>query len=314
MKAYVLRRLIQTAFTVVIITFISFLFLHLMPGDPVLIMIGTTATQEEVDALRHEFWLDRPIIVQYLRWASNLLQGELGRSFIYGDDIAESIAKRAPVTAMLGGAALFLGFWIAVPAGVLCAVRRGSRLDTIITVITNIGIAVPLFWLGILLIYLFGLKLRWLPFGYFISPFDDLWLGLKSLILPAICLSVWPIAFITRQMRSSMLEVIHQDYIRTAWSKGLKERIIIVRHALKNAFIPVITLIGLKVATVIGGSVLVETVFNIPGMAQYIYTGVMDNDYIVVQSTLAIIALFVCLVNLLVDISYGWFDPRIRHS
>jgi len=197
---------------------------------------------------------------------------------------------------------------------VISAVRRGTWLDTIVTILANIGITVPIFWLGIILMYIFALELKWLPvFGY-TSPFNDFWMSTRQLVMPVFCLAIFSLSSIIRQTRSSMLEVMRQDYIRTAWSKGLRERVVIYRHALKNGLIPVITLIGMSLSMVIGGSVLIETVFNIPGLGRALVTAVFTKDYQVVQGFSLIIAAVVLVTNLIVDISYGWFDPRIRYN
>jgi peptide/nickel transport system permease protein len=296
------------------VSFIAFSLLHITPGDPVLTMLGTEATQDQIDTLRHELWLDRTLIVQYLHWFTNVLQGDFGKSIIYRESVAALIATRLPVTFHLGLIALILSTLISIPAGVISAVRRGSLLDQLITVSANIGMAVPLFWLGILGIYLFALKLGWLPVQGYTSPFDNFWLNTKQVIMPSICLAVMPLASLARQSRSSMLEVIRQDYIRTARSKGLKERAVITGHALKNAIIPVVTLLGIQLRNLVGGSVLVETVFNIPGMGSFMVRAVFNKDFLIVQGCIMVIALVVALANLAVDISYGYFDPRIRYE
>ena len=314
MVTFIIRRLIQTVFVLILVSLIAFSLLHIMPGDPVVTMLGTEATQAQIDTLRHELWLDRPLLVQYMRWFTNILQGDFGKSIMYRESVAGLIATRLPVTFHLGLIALILSTLISIPAGVISAVRRGSLLDQLITVSANIGMAVPLFWLGILGIYLFALKLGWLPVQGYTSPFDNFWLNTKQVIMPAICLAVVPLASLARQSRSSMLEVIRQDYIRTARSKGLKERAVITGHALKNAIIPVVTLLGIQLRNLVGGSVLVETVFNIPGMGSFMVRAVFNKDFLIVQGCIMVIALVVALANLAVDISYGYFDPRIRYE
>jgi peptide/nickel transport system permease protein len=311
---FIIRRLLQTVVVLILVSFIAFSILHLIPGDPVLMMLGTEATQAQIDALRHELGLDRPLHLQYLRWFTNLLQGDFGTSIIYRESVASLIATRLPITFHIGLIALILSACISIPAGVISAVRRGTFLDQFITVSANLGIAVPLFWLGIIGIYFFAFKLGWLPVQGYNSPFDNFWLNTKQIIMPVICLMVMPMASLTRQARSSMLEVIRQDYIRTARSKGLKERVVIVKHALKNAIIPVITLLGIQLRYLFGGSVLVETVFNIPGMGRLMVRAVFDKDFLIVQGCVMMIAIVVGLANLAVDISYGYFDPRIRYG
>ena len=314
MVTFIIRRLIQTVFVLILVSFIAFSLLHITPGDPVVTMLGTEATQEQIDTLRHELWLDRTLIVQYMHWFTNILQGDFGKSITYRESVASLIATRLPVTFHLGLIALILSTLISIPAGVISAVKRGSLLDQLITVSANLGMAVPLFWLGILGIYLFALKLGWLPVQGYTSPFDNFWLNTKQVIMPAICLAVMPLASLARQSRSSMLEVIRQDYIRTARSKGLKERAVITGHALKNGIIPVVTLLGIQLRNLVGGSVLVETVFNIPGMGSFMVRAVFNKDFLIVQGCIMVIAVVVALANLAVDISYGYFDPRIRYE
>lgn len=312
MIAFIMRRLVQTIFVLIISSFIAFSIVQLLPGDPAVTILGVEASQERVAALRQEMGLDKPYIVQLGRWYGNIFKGDLGKSIIYGNSVSEMIASRLPVTFYLGLISLILSVLLGIPAGVISAVRRGKALDSIITVAANIGMALPIFWLGILGIYFFGLKLGWLPVYGYVSPFENFWSSVQHAIMPAICLAVLPLVSLTRQTRSSMLEVIRQDYIRTARSKGLKERAVIMGHALKNAVIPVVTLLGLQVRNLVGGSVLVETVFSLPGMGRLMVTAVLDKDFPIVQGCILVIALIVCLANLLVDISYGYIDPRIR--
>jgi peptide/nickel transport system permease protein len=304
----------QAVVVLIIVSFIAFSILYVLPGDAALIMLGLEATPEQINALRQELGLNQPMLVQYGQWFFKILQGDFGKSIVYRDSVADLIGKRLPVTFHLGLVALIISIIISIPAGILSAVRRGSILDSVITISANIGMAIPIFWLGILGIYFFSLKLGWLPVYGYTSPFDNFWLSTKQMIMPAICLAVVPMATLTRQTRSSMLEVIRQDYIRTARSKGLKERTVLIRHALKNAIIPIVTLLGLQIRNLVGGSVLVETIFTIPGMGRLMVSGVFDKDFPVVQGGIMVIALVVVLANLIVDLSYGYFDPRIRNE
>ncbi len=314
MASYIARRLIQTVMVLVFVSIIVFSLMHITPGDPVLIMLGDQATPEQVALMRHELRLDQPLWAQYAYWASSVLQGDLGSSISYRESVAGLLTTRLPITFHLGLVAFLLSTLISIPAGILSAVRRGGWLDSIITVSANLAMAVPIFWLGILGIYLFSLRLGWLPVQGYTSPLENLTLNTRQIIMPAVCLALVPLASLTRQTRSSMLEVIRQDYIRTARSKGLTERAVIVGHALKNAIIPVVTLLGIQLGRMLGGAVLVEQVFNIPGMGRLMVTGVFNKDFIVVQGTVMVIAVVVALSNLLVDISYGYFDPRIRYD
>jgi peptide/nickel transport system permease protein len=312
LATFIIRRIVLTLIVLLIVSFLSFSLIHVMPGDPAATMLGLDARPEQIQELRHELWLDRPFIVQYGHWLGNVLQGDLGNSLMYKDPINGIFAQRLPVTLYLSLWAFILSTGLGIFLGIVCAVRRGSALDQLVSVAANVGIAIPVFWLGILSIYYFGLKLGWLPLQGWTSPFDNFILSTKQAILPVIMLAIPGIAVLTRQTRSSMLEVVRQDYIRTAYSKGLRERVIIFRHALKNSMIPVITLLGLQVRVLVGGSVLVETVFNIPGMGRLLVTGAFNKDFLVVQAGVLLIGTIVCLANLLVDISYGWLDPRIR--
>jgi peptide/nickel transport system permease protein len=302
----------------VLLTIFVFLVMRLLPGDPLLLYLGekdiTSLTQEEITALRHEYGLDKSIFLQYFDYMNGVLRGDLGASIHYSEGVATLIAERLPVTVHLGVAALITSGFFGIIFGVICGVRRGKWADTLFSVLANIGITVPSFWVGILLLYLLSLKLQWLPAYGYTSPFTDFWASTKQIIMPVFCLSLFPIASLTRQTRSSMLEVIKQDYIRTAWSKGLKERSIIVRHALKNALIPVTTQLGLQVGIIIGGAVLIETVFSIPGMGRLMTQAVFGHDYQIVQSGVLIISAVVIVVNILVDVSYAWLDPRIRFA
>jgi peptide/nickel transport system permease protein len=314
MGAYIIRRLILSVIVLFLVTVLAFMIVQLLPGDPAVIMLGDDATKEQVEALRHELWLDRPIIVQYGHWLANAAVGDFGKSIVSNVSVMSLIAERLPITLNLSLIAIFFSTIIGVSFGIICAIRRGSMIDQLITLFANLGIAVPIFWLGILGIYFFGLQLGWLPIQGYTSPFDDFGKSARQLVMPVICMSCFALAMMTRQTRSSMLEVIKQDYIRTAWSKGLRERVIVLRHALKNALIPVVTLLGMELRLVVGGSVIVETVFNIPGMGRLLVLSVLNKDYVVVQTCVLIIAVIVLLGNLIVDISYGWLDPRIRYE
>lgn len=314
MVSYILRRLLQTVIVLVLVSLIVFSLMQIMPGDPALTILGQEATTEQVNALRQELWLDRPAHEQYLHWATNALQGQLGSSISYHESVLKLIATRLPITFHLGLVAFILSTFLSIPAGIVSAVRRGSWMDSLITVSANLAMAVPVFWLGILGIYLFALRLGWLPVQGYTSPTEDLALNTKQIIMPAVCLAITPLASLARQTRSSMLEVIRQDYIRTARSKGLRERAVIYGHALKNALIPVVTLLGMQVRNLVGGAVLVETVFNIPGMGRLLVSSVFNKDFVTVQGCVMVVAVVVALSNLAVDLSYGYLDPRIRYD
>jgi peptide/nickel transport system permease protein len=285
-----------------------------MPGDPARIMLGLQADDQEVEALRKELWLDRPFLVQYGHWLSNAIHGDLGQSITYRESVTSLFVKRFPVTFQLSLQAFILSTILGIIAGIFCAIRRGGFLDQIVSLFANIGVAIPVFWLGILCIYFFSLKIGLLPISGLDPFFSDPGRNLKQSILPMLMLAIPSIAVLARQTRSSMLEVVSQDYIRTAKSKGLRERVVVFKHALKNALIPVITLLGMQVRMLFGGSVLVETVFNIPGMGRLLVAGTFNKDFLIMQGGVLLIGFVVCVANLLVDISYGWFDPRVKYE
>lgn len=314
MVAFIVRRLIQTVVVLIIVSLLSFFLLHIIPGDPVVAMLGIDAKPEQIAQLRHELSMDKPVTLQYLDWMWGVFHGDLGKSLAFREDVTKLIGERLPVTAYLSFLALVISTVFGIWAGVVGAVRRGGFLDSMISLFANMGIAVPTFWLGILGIYILGLKLDLLPIQGFSWPWEDFWKSSGQAIMPVFCLSVPGVAVLARQTRSSMLEVIRQDYIRTAVSKGLRERVVIFRHALKNALIPVVTLLGMQVRLLVGGAVLTETVFNIPGMGRLLVRASFDKDFLIVQGCTLFIGIVVCLSNLLVDVSYGWIDPRIRYD
>ena len=319
MTAYIIRRMCMAVITLWLVTLIVFFAVRLLPGDPLIIFMGQSAssgnmTMEQLQNLRVEYGLDKPVLVQYARWLGGVVTGNLGTSIHYHEKVSTLMAERFPITLYMGTIAILINAIIGVLLGMTAAVRRGTTIDAMATAIANIGMCVPVFWLGLLLMYAFGLKLGWLPIAGYTSPFDDFWLSTKKLVMPVICQAIVGMAYTARQMRSSMLEVVQQDYIRTAWSKGLSERVIILRHALRNSLIPVVTLLGIGVSLVFGGSVLVETVFAIPGIGRLLVGSIFAQDYVVIQSGVLVIATIIIAVNLLVDISYGWLDPRIRYS
>jgi peptide/nickel transport system permease protein len=318
MAAYITRRLLWALIILVLLTVVVFLAMRLLPGDPLMIYVAQSSISnigpEALAEMRHEYGLDKPIIFQYFDWAGNVLHGNLGKSIFYNNSVGKLIAARLPITGQIGITAFVIATVLGTLTGLMAGLRRGKITDQMVTPLAYIGITIPVFWLGILLVYLFGVKLHWLPIGGYTSPFTDFWMNAKQLVMPVICECVLGLASMSRQMRSSVLEVASQDYIRTAWAKGLSERIIVLRHMLKNSLIPIITLMGFAVGSIFGGSVLVETVFNIPGMGRLMVNSIFNQDYVVVQATTLIFGTIVLLVNLVVDMSYGWLDPRIRYS
>jgi peptide/nickel transport system permease protein len=309
----------MAVFVLFMVTLVVFFVMRLIPGDPLIIFLGQSAqlgsmSAEELEHLRKEYGLDKPIVVQYVNWLRDITSGNLGTSIYYREKVGKLLMERFPITLHIGLTAYVVANGLGVLLGLLAAVRRGTWIDAVATTFANVGITIPVFWLGLLLMYVLGLKLGWLPISGYTSPFQNFWLSMKQIIMPVACLSVTGLAVIARQTRSSMLEVIRQDYIRTAWSKGLGERLVIMRHALKNSLIPVITLMGIGLGLVFGGSVLVETVFAIPGVGRLLVSSVFAKDYVVIQSGTLIIASIIVMINLIVDIAYGWLDPRIRYT
>lgn len=317
MLEYIVRRILQMILVLLIVTIIVFTVVRLLPGDPILMYLTSQSvqdiTQEQIDALRHEVGLDKPLFVQYFSWLAKAATGDLGHSIVHRGNVIDDIKQRLPVTLHIGLLAFIFAIIVGIPMGAISAIRRGTWIDSTLTSIGNLGICVPIFWLGILLIYLFSLKLGWLPsFGY-TSPLTDFWLSTRQIILPVFCISVPEVASSVRLTRSSMLEVLQQDYVRTAWSKGLQERTVITRHALKNSLIPVITLKGISLGAIVGGSVLMETVFGIPGMGRLAVEALFSHDYVMIQGVLLVFGVVLLAANLLVDLSYGWLDPRVQY-
>ena len=310
MTAYIIRRLIQSLVVFLLVTMAVFFVIRLLPGDPILVLMSPEemgrTTEAQIAALRHEFGLDRPMGVQYVYWLSDVVRGDLGVSVLFRTDVTSEVMRRLPITLHLGLLAIIISGILGILLGVASAVRRGGWIDTVVTVLANLGITVPSFWLGILLIYLFALYFRLLPVYGYTSPFRDFWMSTRQIIMPVFCLSVFPLATVARQTRSSMLEVMGQDYIRTAKSKGLTERMVVARHALKNALIPIVTLTGISFRNVLGGAVIIETVFNIPGIGRLGVSSIITKDYAIVQGVVLVMVTAVLLINLAIDLSYSW--------
>jgi peptide/nickel transport system permease protein len=319
MGTYIIRRLLMGLLIIVMVSLITFFVIRLLPGDPIAIYVGNQAssgamTEQVLERMREEYGLNDPIFIQYLHWVGGILTGDLGESINYKENVGSLMADRFPVTLHLGILAFVIANTLGILMGVVAAIRRGTWIDSTVTTLANLGITIPVFWLGLLMMYVFGLKLHMLPIAGYVSPFTDFWQSTKLLVMPVACMAITSLAGTARQTRSSMLEVVRQDYIRTAWSKGLRERVVIFRHALKISLLPVITMMGMGVGMIFGGSVLVETVFAIPGIGRLLNTSIFAQDYQVIQSGTLIVATIIIVTNLIVDISYGWFDPRIRYS
>jgi peptide/nickel transport system permease protein len=312
MIRFIAIRVWQSIIVLFIVTLMVFLTLQAMPGDPVALFLGENASSEQIAHYTKVFGLDQPPEVQYYKWISGIFTGEMGRSITYQRDVKGLLAERIPVTLSVTVPALVLASILGTTLGVIAAVKRGSGVDTLITSIANLGVATPNFWLAILGVYIFALKLRWVPvMGY--TPLSvDFVAGVKKLILPVLILALGPAVSFTRQTRSAVLEVIRQDYIRTARSKGLRESVVIYRHVLRNAFIPILTLMGFAVGGLLGGTIIIEQIFVLPGMGTLLLTAITNKDFMVVQNIVFIVAVIIMASNLVVDILYGYVDPRIR--
>ncbi len=304
MSTFVARRFLQVIPVLICITLVTFILVRLT-GDPVALMLPLDSPPEAIQRLRHELGFDRPVYIQYLVFITNALRGDLGISARYREPVLTLFLERVPATLELGGAALGLSILVGIPVGILTAVKRNSWLDTFVRFAALFGQAVPIFYLGLILMMVFAVQLRLLPTGG-----RGTW---QHLVLPTLTLSTYLVALITRFTRGAMLDVLSQDYVRTARAKGLSETSVLSRHVLKNAMIPVVTVIGLQVGNVLAGAVITETVFAWPGVGRLMVTAIMTRDFSVVQGTVAILALVFVLVNLVVDLAYGWLDPHVRY-
>lgn len=303
MTFYLLRRLLQAVPVVLGVIFAVMLTIEMIPGDPVTLMLGEHATQESVAAVREALGLDKPLLVRYAQYIGSLLRGDLGRSLRERREVSEELADVWPATLELTAAALIIAVIFGVLAGVVSAVWPNSFFDGVMRLTSLFGLSMPVFWTGLTLIVFFSLWLNWLPVGGSGS--------LRHLILPAATLSLPSLAMVARMTRSSVLEVLREDYIRTARAKGVRERAVVLKHGLRNACIPIVTLLGLQVGQLLGGAVLTETVFAWPGMGRLIVRAIFARDYILLQGAILVFALAFVLINLLVDISYAMFDPRV---
>jgi peptide/nickel transport system permease protein len=311
---YIVQRLLTALVVLLGVTFAVFLIIQLVPGDPARVILGVQANEENVAALRERLGLNEPFLVQYGNWLGNAVQGDLGRSLITGQEVTPQIMQRLPATLQLAAVALIIGLIIAVPAGIISALRPGSAIDVVTSVSSQIGVAIPDFWLGIMFILLFSLTLGWLPArGY--TPIQESFSGwLQHIILPALTLGIISGAIQTRFVRSAMLEVLNENYITTAHAKGLSNRKVIRDHALPNAMITIVTIIGLQITALLSAVVVVEVVFGWPGLGRLALDAVLDRDYPLLQGTVLIMAMILTMVNLGVDLLYFVLDPRIEYA
>jgi len=316
MIRYIVQRLLQAIPVLFLASIPVFLILHLAPGDPAALLAGEDATDAEVEYIREYLGLNQPLVVQYGSWLGRILRGDFGISyFMSGVKVEQLILQRIPATVELTVAAIILALLISIPLGILAALKRGQLLDTAVMGFSTVSIAIPNFWLGILLLLLFALWLDWLPAGgrqvtFLVDPVNSL----KHLILPAFSLALYTAAILVRFIRASMLEVLHQDYIRTAYSKGLPFRKILYKHALRNALIPAVTVLGVQLGRLLTGAIVVELVFSWPGLGQLILGAITGRDYLLVQGAIMIFVVIIVTTNLITDLIYGLLDPRISVS
>ncbi len=312
MGRLILRRLAATVPVLLLVTAGVFALIHLTPGDPIDAMMQESPNAQAKEALRRELGLDRPLYVQYGTWLGRVLTGDFGRSIRNNEPVIENVGKRIVPSLQLTLFAMLISLAVAFPVGILSATHRNSPLDGFGTMFALFGICMPNFLLALMLIYVFGVSLRWLPISGYVNPAEDLIGGIRSLTLPAITLGLALAAVVARTLRSSLLETLSEDYVRTARAKGLSEKLVIRRHALKNGLIPVVTILGLQFGTLIGGAVITEYVFALPGVGRLVVDSIFARDYPVIQGFVVFMGSVFLLVNLAVDLSYALLDPRIR--
>ncbi|MFS8048224.1 ABC transporter permease [Rhizobium sp. BR 314] len=306
------RRIFGLILTLLAVSLLVFAVMALLPGDPAAITLGTSATPETLAALRHDMGLDQPLIIRYGQWLAGALTGDLGKSYTYGVPVAGLIVERLAVTLPLAALAILLSVLIAVPLGVSAAARRGGVFDITATLFSQMGIAVPGFWIGLLLVLLFATSLGWMPAGGFPSWGNGVGPALKSLVLPAVALALPQAAVLTRVTRSAVLDTLHEDFTRTATAKGLSRNRVLWGHVVPNALVPVLTILGLQFTFLVAGAVLIENVFTLPGLGRLAYQALSQRDVIVLQDVVLFFAGLVIIVNFLVDLSYLAVDPRLR--
>ena len=314
MAAYILRRLLLMLPVAFLVTVGVFVLIHLSPGDPALIIAGEDRTPQAIAEIHRELGLDQPLYVQYVVWVGHIVHGDWGRSVTTHEPVATAILERLPATLELGLTALIWSLLVAIPLGTIAAVRRGSVVDQVATGVTVAGVSIPNFFIGIVLIFVLSVTLRLFPFGGYVPLTEDPLQSLRHVALPAIALGTAGAAINMRFTRSSMIEVLNLDYVRTAWAKGASWRRVVYVHALKNALIPVVTIVGIQIGGIIEGAVVTETVFTWPGVGRLAVESIFNRDYTVVQGIVLLAAFSYMFANLLVDVVYAWLDPRISYA
>lgn len=306
------KRIVQSCITIIIVTMFVFALIQLVPGNPVANYLGATATQEQIEYYTHLYGYDRPVIVQYISWITGLFRGTMGQSISYQSEIADILLPRLLVTLTMTVPAFVIGTTIGVLLGILAAQKRGSWIDSLISFFSNIGVSIPMFWLGMMGMLVFGLKLHLLPTSGYVPIERDFGEWLRHMIMPIFVMSLGVMASFMRLARSSMLEVIRQDYVTTAKAKGVDKRSVTLKHQLRNALIPIVTVMGSRLGTMVGSTVLIESLFVIPGLGSVMMNGISNRDFMLVANGVLIISIFVAVCNLVVDILYGVIDPRTR--
>ncbi len=314
MATYIARRFLATIPVLFLISAITFFTIRLLPGDPALAILGPEADYNLVEALREELGLNRPVVVQYLDWMYHAFQGEFGESRRSGDSVAALVSDRLEVTIQLGILSLIVAVVLALPIGLLAGSKPNTPFDYLGTFFAVVGAAIPNFWLALLLILVFAVDLGWFPALGFTSFRDDPLENMRGMVLPAVAIGIAQAAVLARQTRASMVEVLQQDYVRTARSKGLREWTVIFRHGFRNAMIPVITILGLQISNIVSGAIIIESVFSMPGIGKLLIDSIFNRELVTVQALGLMLALAVAMSNLLVDVSYGYIDPRIRYE
>lgn len=312
MARYLLRRLGELVPSLFLATVLVFLIINASPGDPVKMKLGTEATPEQIEAERAKLGLDRPLPVRYVFWLRDVLQLDLGRSFINRQEVWSLIRQRFPATLELALLAMAVAILIGVPLGAIAALKQNGKIDSIVTGFNALGLSVPVFWLGLLLILLFSVHLGWLPPSGRGDLTANPWGAWKNLAMPVVCLAFYSCSVFARFVRSALIDALGSDYVRTARAKGLTERVVLFRHVLRNALIPIVTVMGISFGQLLGGAVITESVFSWPGMGRLLVSGIMNKDYSVVQGVLLITVTLFMLVTLCVDILYAYLDPRIK--
>ena len=313
-REYILRRLLQMVPVLLLVSVIAFGLLYILPGDPAIAILGeNSGNRQTYLALREELGLNQPVYMQYLSWLGRVLHGDLGRSIRTNEPVADLLLRRAPVSLYVGAVGLLIGVALGLSVAVISALRPGSRLDALGTLFAMGGIAIPGFFEALLLMYVFAVVLRWLPASGFVSPFVDPVASFKTILMPALVLGTHQSAVIMRQGRSALIEVLEQDYITTARSKGVAEHGVVTGHALKNAMIPLATILGLQIGGLIAGAVIAETIFAVPGVGRAAVDAIFFRDYPVLQGSVLMLTTVVLLANLLTDVAYAYLDPRIRY-